>query len=66
MERLYELATTEDKAAYARPYYNDAVLGFNTSVSTFPTVIFAAMLGFRSREFFRAAGAETAAVRVQF
>ena len=61
-----ELATTEDKAAYARQYYNDAVLGFNNSVSTFPTVIFAAMLGFRSREFFRAAAAETAAVRVQF
>ncbi|MFD0632931.1 LemA family protein [Catenulispora yoronensis] len=61
-----ELATTEDRAAYARQYYNDAVLGFNNSVSTFPTVVFAAMLGFRSREFFRAAGAETAPVRVQF
>jgi LemA protein len=61
-----ELAATEDKAAYARQYYNDAVLGFNNSISTFPAVIFAGMLGFRSREFFRAAAAETAAVRVQF
>ncbi|GAA1969994.1 LemA family protein [Catenulispora subtropica] len=61
-----ELATTEDRAAYARQYYNDAVLGLNNAVSTFPTVLFAAMLGFRSREFFRAAGAETAPVRVQF
>ncbi|NUR60669.1 MAG: LemA family protein [Catenulispora sp.] len=61
-----ELATTEDRAAYARQYYNDAVLGFNNSVATFPTVLFAAMLGFHRREFFRAEGVETAPVRVQF
>jgi LemA protein len=61
-----ELAVTEDRAAYARQYYNDAVLGLNNAISTFPTLIFAAMFGFHRREFFRAAGAETAAVRVQF
>jgi LemA protein len=61
-----ELSATEDRAAYARQYYNDAVLGFNNSISTFPAVLAAGMLGFRSREFFRAAEGETAAVRVQF
>ena len=61
-----ELAATEDRAAYARQYYNDAVLGFNNSISTFPAVLLAGMLGFRSREFFQAAGGETAPVRVQF
>ncbi len=61
-----ELAATEDRAAYARQYYNDAVLGFNNSISTFPAVMVAGMLGFRSREFFRAGEGETAAVRVQF
>jgi LemA protein len=61
-----ELAGTEDRAAYARQYYNDAVLGFNNSISTFPAVLAAGMLGFRSREFFRAAEGETAAIRVQF
>jgi LemA protein len=61
-----ELATTEDKAAYARQYYNDAVLGLNNAVATFPTVLVAGVFGFRAREFFRAAQGDTAPVGVQF
>lgn len=61
-----ELAATEDRAAYARQYYNDAVLGFNNSISTFPAVLMAGMMGFRAKEFFQVAGGETAPVRVQF
>ncbi|MGW6705363.1 LemA family protein [Streptomyces sp. NPDC054956] len=61
-----ELATTEDRAAYARQYYNDAVLAYNTSVAAFPTLLIAGPMGFRAREFFRAGEGETGPVQVRF
>ena len=47
-----ELVDTEDKIQAARRFYNAAVREFNTKIQVFPTVIFAGMLGFTSREFF--------------
>jgi len=61
-----ELAETEDRAAYARQYYNDAVLSYNNAIGTVPRSIFAAMFGFRSREYFQAGGEERGPVRVEF
>jgi LemA protein len=61
-----ELAETEDRAAYARQYYNDAVLSYNNAIGTVPQSIFAAIFGFRSREYFQAGGEERGPVRVQF
>jgi LemA protein len=61
-----ELSNTEDRAAYARQYYNDAVLSYNNSVHTIPTVFIAGPLGFRAREFFRAEGGEQGPVSVRF
>ena len=61
-----ELANTEDRAAYARQYYNDAVLSYNNSVHTIPTVLVAGAMGFRGREFFRAEGAAQGPVTVRF
>ena len=61
-----ELTETEDRAAYARQYYNDAVLSYNNAIGTVPQSIFAAMFGFRPREYFRAGGEERGQVRVQF
>jgi LemA protein len=61
-----ELAETEDRAAYARQYYNDAVLSYNNAIGTVPQSIFAAVFGFRSREYFQAAGEERGPVRVEF
>ena len=49
-----ELTTTENKIAFARQFYNDAVLGYNNKLQTFPTVLFAQMLKFEKREFFQA------------
>ena len=57
---------TEDRAAYARQYYNDAVLSYNNAVTTVPQSIFAAMFNFRTREYFQAGGEERGPVRVQF
>jgi LemA protein len=61
-----ELSATEDRAAYARQYYNDSVLTYNNAVSTVPQSIFAAIFKFRPREYFQAGGEERGPVPVQF
>jgi LemA protein len=66
LELQQELSATEDRAAYARQYYNDAVLTYNNAVTTVPQSIFAAIFKFRPREYFRAGGEERGPVRVQF
>lgn len=53
-----ELVDTEDKIQAARRFYNAAVREFNTKIQVFPTVLFAGMLGFKSREFFELDEAE--------
>ena len=40
-----ELTTTENRIAFARQGYNDAVMGFNTYRQSFPPVFFAAKFG---------------------
>ncbi len=42
-----ELTSTENKIAFARQAFNDAVTEFNTYKQTFPPVIFANAFGFR-------------------
>jgi LemA protein len=66
LELQQELSATADRAAYARQYYNDAVLTYNNAVTTVPQSVFAAILGFRTREYFQASGEERGPVRVQF
>jgi LemA protein len=64
LELQRELSTTEDRAAYARQYYNDAVLTYNNAVTTAPRRILATVFGFRTREYFQTGGEELGAVRV--
>ncbi len=40
-----EITSTENKVAFARQAYNDAVMAYNTYKQTFPPVIFAGMFG---------------------
>jgi LemA protein len=48
-----ELTDTEDKIMASRRFYNGVVRDFNTKRKTFPTNIFANMLGFsKDKEFF--------------
>lgn len=48
-----ELTDTEDKIMASRRFYNGVVRDFNTKRKTFPTNIFATMLGFKQdKEFF--------------
>jgi LemA protein len=66
LELQQELSATEDRAAYARQYYNDAVLTYNNAVTTVPQSIFASIFKFRTREYFQAGGEERGPVQVQF
>src|SRR3989338_6011300 len=61
-----ELSGTESKIAYARQFYNDSVLSFNTAIATFPANVIAGMFGFIAREFFKTGGEERKAVKVKF
>jgi LemA protein len=57
-----ELVDTEDKIQASRRFYNGSVRDLNIKVKTFPTNIFANMLGFKIREFFEVEEAEAAAI----
>jgi len=47
-----ELAGTEGKIAYARQFYNDTVMKFNTKQQVFPSNIVANMFNFQEKEYF--------------
>ena len=47
-----ELTATESKIAFARQFYNDQVMRYNTLIDQFPALIVARLGRFRSREFF--------------
>jgi LemA protein len=62
-----ELSGTENKIAYSRQFYNDSVMIFNEKIKVFPNNIFAGMLNFKGREFFKTEGkAEREPVNVEF
>ncbi|MEX1008168.1 MAG: LemA family protein [Acidimicrobiia bacterium] len=61
-----ELTSTEDRIAYARQFYNDSVVSYNTKIQQFPTVILANTFNFDRRELFDAAPEDTEPVQVQF
>jgi len=59
-----QLTDTEDKIQASRRFYNGVVRDFNTKRKTFPTNIFAGMLGFKQdKEYFEVGEAEAAAVQ---
>ena len=45
-----ELASTENRIAYARQYYNEVVKQFNIAIKIFPASVVAGMLHLQSRE----------------
>lgn len=48
-----ELTTTENKISFARQYYNDETMRYNTSLQTFPTNYVANMFNFSKEDFFQ-------------
>ncbi len=57
-----ELTDTEDKIQAARRFYNGSARDLNAKIKTFPTSLIAAMLHFKTREFFGVDEAEAAAI----
>lgn len=49
-----ELAGTENRIATARMDYNNEVQSYNTKIKRFPTTLYAGILGFDEREYFKA------------
>lgn len=62
-----ELASTENKTAFARQFYNDSAMSYNTRIEVFPTNLIATMFNFTRRDFFGVkAEEEREAPKVQF
>jgi len=61
-----ELSETEDKIAYARQFYNDAVLGFNNAIQTVPGVFIAGPMGKTPQVVLETPATERAVPKVSF
>lgn len=62
-----EITATENKVAFARQAYNDAVTSYNTKREIFPSNLFAGAFGFQPATLFEVTqAAERDAPRVQF
>jgi LemA protein len=64
---MEELTSTENKVAFSRQAYNDAVTTYNTKRETFPAVMVAGAMGFKEAQLFEVESpAERAAPKVAF
>jgi LemA protein len=62
-----ELTSTENKVSFARQFYNDTVMRYNTKIQTVPSNIIAGMFSFNAEQFFQTENAaERVAPKVQF
>ncbi|MFH1022291.1 MAG: LemA family protein [Planctomycetota bacterium] len=62
-----ELASTENKIGFARQFYNDRCMTFNTRIEVFPANLVAGMFKFAKRDFFEVKDeAERKAPQVKF
>ncbi|NMA95845.1 MAG: LemA family protein [Clostridiales bacterium] len=61
-----ELSATEDKISFSRQFYNDIVMGYNTSIQRFPRNIVAGMFNFKEETFFEIDEASRQAPTVSF
>jgi LemA protein len=68
MQLSEELTGTENKIAFARQAFNDAVMTFNTAVGQFPSNVIANFFAFKQAELLQATEApeEKKAIKVQF
>ena len=52
-ELMEQLASTENRIAFARQNYHDSVMQYNATRQTFPTALLAGMLGFNEAALFQ-------------
>jgi len=62
-----ELSSTENKISFARQFYNDATMQYNTKLESFPSNVLAGMFHFQPSTFFEVAdAAQREAPKVKF
>jgi LemA protein len=61
-----ELVSTENRIAFARQAYNDAVMTYNTRLAVFPDVLVARLFSFASAALFEAEESARALPNVEF
>jgi LemA protein len=61
-----QLADTEGKIAYARQFFNDAVMSFNMAIQQFPANLIAGIFGFAERGYFEIEASAKEPVAVSF
>ena len=60
-----QLTSTENRIAFARQFYNDEVMKYNTRQSTFPRNLFAGLMGFSQAVMFTALDEDRANMQVK-
>ena len=61
-----ELSSTENRIAFARQYYNDSVMEYNTAISVIPSNFVAGAFAFGTEVLFAADAADRQPVTVKF
>ena len=65
LELQKQLSAIENQIADRREFYNNSVLLYNTRIHSLPDLLFAAILGFRDKEYFKATEEEKKVVEVK-
>lgn len=60
-----QLTSTENRIAFARQFYNESVLQYNTAIATFPRSLVARVMGFRRGTLFLSEAGDSANVVVR-
>ena len=61
-----ELAGTENRISVERGRFNEAALSYNTSVKKMPTVLYAAVMGFQPKAYFKSSAGASEPPKVEF
>jgi len=61
-----QLQGIEDKVAYARQFYNDSAMEYNTKIQQVPDSFIAGAFGFTPKDYFKAEAASRKAIKVEF
>jgi LemA protein len=61
-----ELSGTENKISFARQFYNDTVMAYNTGIEVFPRSVIAGMFNFKEEQLYHVPETEKEAPKVSF
>jgi len=61
-----ELSAIEDKVAYARQYYNDGIMAYNTLITTIPGKWLGSLYGFKKKKYLEIPTESKSVPKVEF